>query len=226
MQGRGKCDWDAIREFYEAGHRVGECQEVFGISNGAWYHAITRGDIVSRETSSRSPRGATRKRVEQLVREGLTQAEIATALGVSRPTVCFHMRKLGIKAHPDFAHRYNWPEIAAFYEAGNSFTACQKAFGFSRNAWADAIRRGEITPRPRAEPIEVILAAGRRRNSTHVKSRLLMADLKGSRCPQLPQPDRYLGRAQQRPACWTRRSGYGSTNSAGSFVNPAATAAS
>jgi hypothetical protein len=33
-------DWTAIRRFYEAGHTVAQCQKQFGISNGAWYHAL------------------------------------------------------------------------------------------------------------------------------------------------------------------------------------------
>jgi len=102
--------------------------------------------------------------VRKLLIDGLTQAEIASALGVSRPTVCFHMRQLGVRARPDFARRYDWQEIAAYYEAGHSFTACRRQFGFSRNAWGDAIRRGVIDPRPRAEPLG--LSGG------HARSRL------------------------------------------------------
>jgi DNA-binding CsgD family transcriptional regulator/5-methylcytosine-specific restriction endonuclease McrA len=264
---RRKHDWAAIREFYDADHSAGECQERFGVSRGAWHRAVARGDIVQRERSSRPERGVTRKRVKALVDEGLSQAEIAAALGVSRPTVCFHMRKLGVRAQPDFARRYHWPEIAAFYAAGHSFTECRVRFGFNRNAWADAIRRGVINPRPRAEPIELILAEGRRRNRTHVKARLLMADLKGAGCEECgltewrsspislelhhvngqgednrlenlrllcpnchSQTDtwggRNKGRTQQGAANRSRYPGYGSTNSAGSFVNPAETAAS
>ncbi|HEX8975952.1 MAG TPA: helix-turn-helix domain-containing protein [Solirubrobacteraceae bacterium] len=185
MSGRSrKHDWEAIREFYDAGHRMGECQARFGISNGAWHRAVQRGDIVRRQERARPERGATRRRVKDLIEQGLTQAEIAAALGVSRPTVCFHMRSLGVQARPDFARRYNWTEIAAFYEAGHSLTDCRRKFGFSRSAWADAIRRGAIKPRPRSEPIGQILANGRRRNRSHVKSRLLMAELKGSRCEE------------------------------------------
>ena len=61
-------------------------------------------------------------------------------------------------------------------------TQCVKQFGFSRNAWWDAIRRGMITPRPRAEAIETVLMPGRRRNRYHVKGRLLAEGLKNGRC--------------------------------------------
>lgn len=119
-----------------------------------------------------------------LLAQGCSQAKIARELGVSKPTVCFYARMLGVAPAVDFARRYDWTQIRAFYEAGNSFTACQRAFGFSRNAWWDAIRRGAIVPRPRLEPIEEVLAAGRVRNRTHVKLRLVAAGLKEQRCDE------------------------------------------
>jgi 5-methylcytosine-specific restriction endonuclease McrA len=67
-------------------------------------------------------------------------------------------------------------------------------FGFSRNAWWDAIRRGVISPRPRLEPIESILSRGKRRNRYHVKLRLLAAGLKEERCEQCGLAE-WLGRA-------------------------------
>ncbi|HYZ81150.1 MAG TPA: HNH endonuclease [Solirubrobacteraceae bacterium] len=114
--------------------------------------------------------------------EGMSQAEIARALGVSKPTVCFHARKLGVAARTALARRYDWLTIRAYYEAGHSASECRREFGFGVNAWADAIRRGIIVPRPRLEPLDQILAAGRRRSRQHVKTRLLTAGLKESRC--------------------------------------------
>lgn len=92
------------------------------------------------------------------------------------------MRMLGIPASVNFAQRYDWDEIGQAYRAGSSMTDCMKRFGFSRNAWWDAIRRGAIDPRPRLEPLDAILIAGRRRSRHHVKNRLLLAGLKEQRC--------------------------------------------
>jgi predicted DNA-binding protein YlxM (UPF0122 family) len=172
-------DWDEIRRFYEDGRTVRECQERFGFSNGAWHEAIKRGDIVTNLPSK--PRGQTRDAVSKLVADGLSLAEIARVLDVSKPTVCFHMRMLGIPPHADFAQRYDWGEIRAYYDAGHSMTECKRRFGFSANAWWDAIRRGAITPRPRLEPLERVLIAGRRRSRYHLKARLLTAGLKQPR---------------------------------------------
>lgn len=175
-------DWDAIQVFYESGRSIEECRERFGFSKGAWYHAIERGAIVPRPGVLCRPPGRTRCAVQRLASAGLTQAEIASELGVSRPTVCFHMRRLGIPAKDEFSRRFDWQSIRLHYEAGHSFRACQERFGFSRAAWADAVSRGDITPRPRLEPIEQILVAGRRRSRSHVKLRLLQAGLKAPQC--------------------------------------------
>jgi len=134
------------------------------------------------KNDNRKAQGVTREAVGRLYAEGKSQAEIAREVGVSKPTVCFHMRMLGVPPSVDFARRYDWGEIRAFYEAGHSMTECRKQFGFSRNAWWDAIRRGAITARPRLEPLADVLASGRVRNRNHVKRRLLMAQLKTERC--------------------------------------------
>jgi hypothetical protein len=181
-KGRKQHDWTAIAAFYNEGHTPIECQREFGISNGAWYAAVQRGTIVLREEVRPRPRGHTREAVARLVVDGASQAEIARALGISRPTVCFHMRNLGFSVLPEAARRYDWDRIRDYYEAGHSTAECRREFGFGINAWADAIRRGVIRPRPRLEPLERVLAAGRRRSRQHVKSRLMMAGLKHQSC--------------------------------------------
>ena len=128
--------------------------------------------------------GVTRQAVAELVAGGFSGAEISRQLGISRPTACFHLRMLGIPASVDFARRYDWDAIRDYYDAGNSMTQCMRVFGFSRNAWWDAIRRGVISPRPRLEPIDTVLSPGRRRTRHHVKLRLLDAGLKAARCEE------------------------------------------
>jgi 5-methylcytosine-specific restriction endonuclease McrA len=179
---RTNYDWLLIREFYEHGHSAGECQRKFGISNGAWHGAVQRGAIVLRENHRGTPRTGTRAAIAELLAEGLSQAEIARRLGVSRPTVCFHVRRLGVPPNRDLSKRYDWDQIRSFYDSGHSIAECRRKFGFSRDAWRAAVRRGVITQRPRLEPLADVLAAGRQRSRQHVKARLLAAGVKVLQC--------------------------------------------
>ena len=183
MSRRCKYDWALIRAYHEAGHSAAECQKRFGISNGAWHHAVRRGAVQPRpEDVVRRPRGVIRGQVQLLLSEGLTQAEIAEQIGVSRPTVCLHMRRLGVSAKVQFARRYDWEEIRAFYEEGHSTNECMRRFGFSRNAWYDAIKRGVIESRPRRTPTSLMLVEDSDFNRYHLKIRLLSEGLKLERC--------------------------------------------
>jgi 5-methylcytosine-specific restriction endonuclease McrA len=41
-------DWDEIQSYYDAGHSVRQCQDVFGFSRRSWNKAVDRGDIIPR----------------------------------------------------------------------------------------------------------------------------------------------------------------------------------
>jgi 5-methylcytosine-specific restriction endonuclease McrA len=121
---------------------------------------------------------STLERVAALLKSGYSQTEIARALGISKPTVCHHVRRLGIPAK--LKPSYDWNAIRAYYEAGHSAGACRAKFGFSRSAWDDAIQRGAIVPRPRGMPIDELLSAPRKR--AHLKLRLTAEGLLADRC--------------------------------------------
>jgi hypothetical protein len=125
-------------------------------------------------------RGKTRRQVAELLATGLSFAEVAAALAVSKPTVSYHARQLGIGPLSKFSRRYDWSEVQRYYDAGHSVTECQLYFGFARKTFVDAAKRGEITTRPQAMPIEALLSAPR--NRTHLKKRLIAAGLKVNRC--------------------------------------------
>jgi len=117
-----------------------------------------------------------------MLKRGMRVGEIARALGVSAPTVCHHARKLGYPRSTEAWKRYDWVEIRAFYDAGNSYRACKERFGFAGCTWFEAIRRGDIVPRPHAMSIEELLAPGSARTRTHVKTRLVKAGLLEGHC--------------------------------------------
>ncbi len=114
---------------------------------------------------------------------GLTQAQIAIELGLTKSTVAYHFRNLGSEPDERFSKRYDWGEIQKIYDSGLSVRQCAERFGFSHCSWHKAILRGDLTARPRAMPIEILLVEDRPQTSrTHLKQRLLAEGRKANRC--------------------------------------------
>jgi hypothetical protein len=133
---------------------------------------------------SEDSRPKTKDRVRVLLEKGLSVTEIALELGVSKPTVCFHKRSLGLVVDSPFGRRYDWAQIRAYYEAGHSMVECREEFGFSGAAWSDAVERGDIVPRPRALADETVFVRGPKRSRYHLKARLLKSGVKQARCEE------------------------------------------
>ena len=175
-------DWEAIRSYYDVGHTVSECQERFGFSKGAWARAVERGDVEPRARSSGMRASRKRERVAALRKSGLSYAAIARELGLSKATVAYHARRLGIPAEEKFARRYDWSLVQRAVDEGLTLRECQERFGFSRDAWGKAVVRGDIVPLDRTMPIEELLVVGRATSRAHLKQRLLRLGLKRNRC--------------------------------------------
>jgi DNA-binding CsgD family transcriptional regulator len=177
---RSRFDWAAIQVFHDAGHSLRESRMRFGFSAGAWDSAVSRGDLVPHPVRPQPTAGHTRERVRALLDAGLSQGAVARELGISAPTVSYHARRLGIPPVAGAARRFDWAAIQDSYDSGLSASECRELYGFSSWAWSDAVRRGAITPRPRAMPLDELLGAPRNRN--HVKQRLLELGLKQNAC--------------------------------------------
>jgi HNH endonuclease len=128
------------------------------------------------------PPGTTRAAVAGLIKHGLTITEISRMLGVSKPTVCYHARKLGHPRDERFNRRYDWTEVQRYYDEGHSISECQQRFGFARKTFMDAVARGAIVTRPHGAPVETFLVKGRRVHRGHLKQRLLSSGLKTNNC--------------------------------------------
>jgi len=133
-------------------------------------------------TRPKAPAHITRAEVRRLLETGHSRAAVARLLGLRRSTVTYHAHELGLEIFENCSRRYDWGAVRLFYEAGNSIAACRAQFGFTRNTWHDAIRRGLITPRPGRMPLDELLAAGPRRDRSHLKKRLFDAGIKARRC--------------------------------------------
>jgi DNA-binding CsgD family transcriptional regulator len=153
------------------------------------YHLRKRADRPPKQARSSRPRGRragsqvkTGLLVAELLRQGLSRAEIARRLGLAKSTVTYHAARLGEKIDGRFGSRFDWSVIQAYYDDGHSVRECSRVFGFSTWAWHDAVQRGVITPRPGFKPLDVIFAANTRRGRGHLKQRLLRSGLKDGNC--------------------------------------------
>jgi DNA-binding CsgD family transcriptional regulator len=124
----------------------------------------------------------TRRQVEELLNNGCSRGEVARRLGVSKSTVSYHARRLGMPVDARGARRYDWAAIQQFYDAGHSKRECEEHFGFSSYSWHAAVRRGALVPRPHAMPIEQLCAPSVPRGRENLKRRLIAAGLKANRC--------------------------------------------
>jgi Homeodomain-like domain/HNH endonuclease len=116
--------------------------------------------------------------VSELHAQGLTGKAIAEQLGVSPPTVCRYLRKLGVEPRPK--SKYDWTAVQHHYDQGSSARETRAHFGMSSQTWHDAMKRGRLETRPQAMPIELLVARPRNRN--HLKRRLIAAGLLEPRC--------------------------------------------
>lgn len=179
---RSEIDWSAVQAHYDSGHTMAECKVRFGFSNGSWDRARLRGEIETRGSGGWRGGHNTRGQVERLLNEGRSNAEVASILGISTPTVSYHARKLGVPPDTRFSKRVDWQAVQVAHDQGMSVRACARKFGFHKGSWHKAVLRGAIKPRSHLIPIEDLLVQGRRTGRDHLKARLIKAGLKENRC--------------------------------------------
>jgi DNA-binding CsgD family transcriptional regulator len=124
----------------------------------------------------------TRERVAGLLADGLSRAETARRLGVTKGTVSYHARRLGRDVDARFARRYDWGAVQRFYDEGHGVAECAAAFGFSKQTWHAAVNAGKVVPRPAATPISALCVADTPRSRANLKRRLVGDGFKEQRC--------------------------------------------
>lgn len=190
-----------VAELIAEGKTALEIAHALGVTRNTVYYHIRR----LREEGARDPEALrhvelpprarwsieTRPQVQRLLEQGLSRAEVATTLGLSRPTVSYHARRLGAAIDDRCARRYDWSKIQAYYDAGHSVRQCAQAFGFSLQSWHAARLRGEIVARAAAMPLDSLLVVGPR-SRHNIKRRLLAEGVKPARCERC-NADQWLG---------------------------------
>src|SRR5215211_1601537 len=90
------------------------------LCNGAWDAAVGRREIVPRADKKPRFRHDTREAVRRLLEGGMSQTAVAFELGLSKGTVCYHVRQLGVEGDARFRRRYDWAEIQRAHDSGMS----------------------------------------------------------------------------------------------------------
>jgi DNA-binding CsgD family transcriptional regulator len=177
-----------IADLLEQGLSVAAISRQLGIAyNTVRYHRDRLAEPASQPEPSAGPPEVvsyvrTREAVAALLDEGLSRSEIARRLGITKPTVSYHARRLGAAVDERGALRYDWPAIQRYYDEGHSVSECVAAFGFSRQTWAAAVSRGAMVPRPRALPLEELCVNGTPRSRDNLRRRLLASGVKQWGC--------------------------------------------
>jgi hypothetical protein len=108
--------------------------------------------------------------------------EIAKRLAVSKSTVSYHARRLGLPADQRYGRRYDWATIRRAYERGLTVGECMERFGFDRSVWHDAVGRGDITLRSERDELELRLRRDCTVSRGFLKRGLQRTGLKPARC--------------------------------------------
>ena len=124
----------------------------------------------------------TRESVATLLDQGVSKAEIARRLNITKATVSYHARRLGHPVDARGARRYDWAAVQAYYECGFTKSECEQAFGFSSHSWHEAVKRGDIVPRPGRIPDHELFVDGPPRCRKLLKRRLLDSGVREAVC--------------------------------------------
>ncbi|HEY7632083.1 MAG TPA: HNH endonuclease [Thermoleophilaceae bacterium] len=127
-----------------------------------------------------------------LLEAGLSRTAVARELRISKPTVTYHARALGLPSDSRCNRRYDWDEVQRYYNEGHSISACQLHFGFARKTFADAVKRGAIVSRRHGAPLETYLVSDSPYHRGTLKRRLIREGFKQAQC-ELCGIDEWLG---------------------------------
>jgi hypothetical protein len=136
------------------------------------------------------------KAVQALYDEGRGFVECSQRFGFGHTAWIKAIKRDALRARPtrfaDRRRRYDWSEVQAHYDEGHTYRQCQAKFGFCARGWGKAVQRGEIRPRAPGMPIAELLSSPKR-NRSHLKGRLIKAQLLENRC-QACGLESWLGR--------------------------------
>jgi 5-methylcytosine-specific restriction endonuclease McrA len=128
--------------------------------------------------------------------EGHGFVECADRFGFCHTAWIKAIKRGALRAAPtrfrDRRRKYDWSEVQAYFDAGHTYAECIAFFGFQRDTWTAAVKRGELLARSRALPLHVMFERKMARGS--IRRRLLELGLLTKRCNRCGI-DEWRGRA-------------------------------
>lgn len=123
-----------------------------------------------------------REQIGELSAAGYSYQQISAELGISKSSVAYHVRRLGLPSKTQAALRYDWDLVQEAIDEGLGRLECMERFGFASCTWYEAVRAGKIKPPDPRVPLAQLLVDGRVAQRSHLKRRLFEVGLKDNEC--------------------------------------------
>jgi DNA-binding CsgD family transcriptional regulator len=92
-----------------------------------------------------------KREIKNRLESGLSCTRIAAELQLSLTVVSGVALELGYRSRSGPPLRFDWAVIRSYYEQGHTKRDCRERFGFSKGAWTQAVKRGDIVPRAKPD---------------------------------------------------------------------------
>lgn len=114
---------------------------------------------------------------------GFTLNSICRDLQVAKGTAYYWIKDIPLPTKPrKYKTQIDWLDVQQYYD-GHSWRETKEKFGYHSSSWCNAIKRGYITPRPKAKPLaEYLIEKSHSRSRVHLKHRLIKARLLRDEC--------------------------------------------
>lgn len=85
----------------------------------------------------------------------------------------------------NYKRKYNWTEIAEYYNAGNTYVDTKSKFGFAARSWEKAVIRGDIKPRHNTvNPANILDGTYKTKNRSHLRTQLIKHNIIPYKCAE------------------------------------------
>jgi hypothetical protein len=123
-------------------------------------------------------------RVQAYYDEGHGFVQCARKFGFSHTAWVKAIKRSALRATPtrfnDRRQRFDWTEVQAYFDSGHTYAECMTRFGYCPESWTAAVRRGKLSVRARALPLDLMTRRKMARRS--IKRRLLELNLLKNEC--------------------------------------------